>query len=260
MALISLIHVMLLVQSEQRTDLVSQGTEDNGVSNYFFWGSVILNIAFILIIIYREYKSRSKIENIENEHKEVIISYAKESSRRNDERTKNQRIISQLKTELSNLRLENTKNDTAEKRFEEDCCNVVELSVENTDSEPSCIRSSGFETTQVELAPTEYYASCVQVDGTGYLIIEDKRTHKSPYKILELNGKYSYDVDSYNQDALRNALNFYNIYINPFCIPSNTFQDNHTTFISWDDSKGVLEKEGDKFRVVEKIEIKFLER
>ncbi len=260
MGTVSFIYFLLFVQAEQGVNQVTNITSGNRDNNYFFWVSIALNIVLILMLIYLIFKTKFKIEDLEKKQNKNISSVKLESSNYKSDLMRKHREIEDLKNELTNLRSEGIKKETLEKDVEENNSIVVELSIENTNSNSYLTQiDTSFSTNPVDSSPKTFYASCEQDNEIGYLIIENKRSHKTPYQIQFVDGNYFFVVDSQNRDALQNAINFYNIYINPFCIPSNTFQDYFKTFIGDQNSKGILEKEGDKFRVVEKLKIRFLE-
>ncbi|MGB7529563.1 hypothetical protein [Sphingobacterium cellulitidis] len=260
METVSFIYFLLFVQAEQGVDQITYITSGNRDNNYFFWVSIALNIVLILMLIYLIFKTKFEIENLEKKQNKNISSVKFEYSNCKSDLMRKLREIEDLKNELTNLKSEGIKKETLEKVVEENNSIVVELSIENTNSNSYLTQNdTSFSTNPVDSSPKTFYASCELDNEIGYLIIENKRSHKTPYQIQFVDGNYFFVVDSQNRDASQNAINFYNIYINPFCIPSNTFQDYFKTFIGDQNSKGILEKEGDKFRVVEKLKIRFLE-
>lgn len=105
------------------------------------------------------------------------------------------------------------------------------------------------------------FAKCEVIDEAGYLEKTKNLSHQTPYFIENCNGKIQFYLNNKNKDAIANALNFYNVYIRAFCESDNIYNPSiHKSFIAEENSKGLLEKEGDKFRVIEKLKIKFLEQ
>lgn len=273
MELASIISATLFVLGQPGEDFTSQGTATNGFSNYLIWISVALNVILILIAYLLYSNSKSKIKGLNETINRMNISLK-------DHSNKIRAMSTKSGTEAS---ASNEKNHSREVLTEfkstnvtevQDQSIVVELSVENTSLESTTLDKESpksanelntpeneyhFANDSVDFSPRTYFASCEQENEIGYLIIEDKRSHKTPYQIQYIDGKYSFIIDSTNNNALQNAINFYNIYINPFCISSNTFRDNHKSFTAEPSAKGILEKEGERFRVVEKLNIRFLE-
>lgn len=262
MGSIKLMWIILLVQSELSDSEILNNVQERSEINSLFWGSIALNILLVIILIFlfKSYSPKSKIVELEGELanmkvdlKKVKIQHSNIVKRLEDENLK----LSQIQSNVTEVF---PKIENEEKNYVEDNSVVIELSIENTNPEvnlfPAQEKSVG---NDIDVSPKTYYATCEQENDIGFLIIENKRSHRTPYQIQEVEGKYSFVVDSLNRDALQNAINFYNIYVNPFCIPSNTFQDYYKSFIAEKDSKGILEKDGEKFRVVEKLKIRFLD-
>jgi RES domain-containing protein len=109
-----------------------------------------------------------------------------------------------------------------------------------------------------DVSSNSYYGKCLVENEVGFLIPSKISNHQTPYIIEERNEKFVFKLDLNNSSALGNAINFYDVYIKDFCDPENAYLNTHESFHAVDNGFGILEKEGNKFRVLEKIKIKFI--
>lgn len=102
------------------------------------------------------------------------------------------------------------------------------------------------------------YGKCLVENNSAYLLLNKKSDHQTPYKIRCHNNQYIFELDSDNMQALGNAMNFFDVYLKDFCESENVYMNTHSSFISSGSGFGVLEKDGEKFKVVTKLKIKFI--
>jgi hypothetical protein len=109
-----------------------------------------------------------------------------------------------------------------------------------------------------DVSANSFYAKCLVENEIGFLIPSKASNHQTPYIIEERKGKYIFTVNQSDSHALKNALNFFEVYVSHFCEIENAYLNTHNSFHAVDNGYGLLEKEGSKYRVLEKIKIKFV--
>lgn len=103
------------------------------------------------------------------------------------------------------------------------------------------------------------FATCMHDGNLFFLTLSKAKNQYTPYIITEKNNNYYFTIDDTNEAAKTNAITFYETYLASFCEFVNDLSAHHASFELVDGSKGVLAKIGDRFTVVTKLKIKFIE-
>ncbi|GEM_PF-1734214 len=249
---------------------------------YYLLFSVLLNIIFIVLVFVLYNSTKNKRNDLDNFNSKLNLN----SKRKNDESSwkvnqnpisiSREKEINFTKLEVENKKLneeinklkntiddnkEGSRNDTLiidELKVEIERLNCIINSNDNSKTEEYL--SDEINNTKSDGSNEISFGKCEVDEEIGYFEKVKSSTHQTPYFIEETNSTAQFYINSNNREAIANALNFYNIYIKAFCEPENIYNPSiHKSFIAYQDSKGTLEKEGEKFRVVEKLKIKFLE-
>ncbi|OYD42161.1 coiled-coil domain-containing protein [Sphingobacterium cellulitidis] len=251
---------------------------------YYLTGSALLNMVFILwiLILYssRE-KKQEKImkdqhkidhDSTRRKHNDIVPEKLNLISKINEIENQNRKLEAEnkkLESEITSLKfqIEGFQQGSEEdsKRIDENNAELEKLRNElDKKNHIEIVRETGGIKAS-DLLPTEVsidlaFGKCEVIDEIGYLEKAKSLSHQTPYYIEDNYGKFVFYINNKNNEAIANALNFYNVYIRAFCEPENIYNPSiHKTFVGDQNSKGILEKEGDKFRVVEKLKIRFLE-
>lgn len=100
-------------------------------------------------------------------------------------------------------------------------------------------------------------AKCEQDGSSYYLRPTERSDRKTLYRIFEKDNRHFFTIDHDNKEAIDNALRFYDVYLDGYCESSKSFQIEHTRVEVLIGGEGKLLMEGDRYKVIEKLKVKF---
>lgn len=252
--LLNLLAMMFVSLSALAQQNESQVSSKNTLIVYLFG---TLNLVFLIVIVF------------------LLVKFSRLSSESAKKERRNSTFERSLSNEIKELRIviDNSRKDTEyykeryENRVDQDYQN--ETKIENLERKVKMYEDAASdralpvelgEAKKSDLFPIEgkeLLAKCEQADGRFYLKQTERSDRKTLYRIIESEGRFLFTIDLNNTEAVKNALSFYDVYVDGYCESSNAFQEEFSFIEVLSGGEGKLVKEGDRFRVLEKLKVKF---
>ncbi|MBE8712689.1 hypothetical protein [Sphingobacterium hungaricum] len=209
---------------------------------------VCLIVIFILLLNIKRIKKAENLNKITNDFKNQSTQERHRSEELYKKQMEYRRRYEECEFEND---LKNIKIGELESEIEE-IKKAYSANINQTeDVEESIVKVSS------TLSQVETMAKCEEHAGIFYLKPADHKDRKTLYKVIEKDGESMFTIDSTNSDAITNALSFYDVYIDGYCESVNSYEDTCRTIEVVNDSYGKLLKESERFKVTEKLKIRF---
>ncbi|WDF67680.1 hypothetical protein PQ465_15370 [Sphingobacterium oryzagri] len=256
--LLSVLQIMLSSLSVVARTSTPPSSDNNTLFMYLLGGSTLLLLIVVAILLKNNAKLSNEFQKQEAERRATSVNHRYELDRLVGERTKAMEDADCLRRKYDESIFEveegNRKIEALEQALEQ---------TKITDTRPNFSGDSDHELKNIARnAPSTItnkgmIAKCEQADGRFYLKQTARSDRKTLYRIFEHEGRYLFTLDQSNLEAIKNALSFYDVYVDGYCESVNAFQTEFTFIDILNGGEGKLSKEGDRYKVIEKLKIKF---